>query len=84
MLKHVPLLLSVVPHGFPHRSASREGAEAMAMLDTLISGVCQGSSGALREKAGQLVGEWLKWSSKHVTSKSAGKSAGRGVALGDN
>jgi hypothetical protein len=43
------------------------------MLDTLISGLCQGSSGALREKAGQLVGEWLKWSSKHVTTKSSGE-----------
>lgn len=48
------------------RSARREGAEAMSLLDAIMDGLCDEGSGSMRELSAKLLAEFMKWSAKHV------------------
>ncbi|GMH34456.1 hypothetical protein BSKO_02290 [Bryopsis sp. KO-2023] len=61
------------------RSARREAAETMCLLDAIMVGLGDETSGALRELCARAAAEFLKWSAKHVPKQTTGDSHGNNL-----
>lgn len=48
------------------RSARREAAETICLLDAIMGGLENESSGALRDLCARASADFLKWSAKHI------------------
>lgn len=59
--------LALKDRTFSHtRSARREAAETICLLDAIMDGLENESSGALRELCARASADFLKWSAKHI------------------